>query len=100
MDDLERMAREAEKFDRASYEKKKKRNAEEVRDYEFRTLLDAVELLFELRAKREKSIKDTTLIKIIENALKEEPFEYMDDDFILSAFQENSNQIYKRKKRW
>lgn len=101
MDELEKMAREAEKYSRANLEKKKAEILNETKNYEFKTLLDAVELLFELRAKREKSIKDQALIKIIEQVLKEEPFEYMDEDFILSAFNSNYGDTgRKRKSFW
>lgn len=91
MDNFERMLKEAGKFNRVNIEKKKMKVQREVKDYEFKNLLDAVELLFELRAKREKSIKDQTLINIIEGLLKEEPFEYMDEDFILASYKDNSD---------
>jgi hypothetical protein len=84
MDDFERMIRESEKFNKDNLDRKKAQIEAEVKNYEFKTLLDAVELLFELRAKREKSIKDQALIKIIEEELREQPFQYMDEDFILS----------------
>jgi hypothetical protein len=84
MDDFERMIRESEKFNKDNLDRKKAQIQAEVRNYEFKNLLDAVELLFELRAKREKSIKDQALIKIIEEELREQPFQYMDEDFILS----------------
>lgn len=101
MDELERMAMDAERFDRQNLDKKKTELMEEIKDYEFRTLLDAVELLFELRAKREKNIKDQELINIIEGILKEEPFEYMDEDFILAAYKNRQVDIYKfKKKKW
>jgi len=101
MDELERMAMAAEKFNRQNLDKKKTELMEEIKDYEFKTLLDAVELLFELRAKREKSIKDQELINIIEGILKEEPFEYMDEDFILAAYKsKQENMFNNRKKKW
>jgi hypothetical protein len=84
MDDFERMIRESENFNKDNLDRKKAQIEAEVRNYEFKNLLDAVELLFELRAKREKSIKDQALIKIIEEELREQPFQYMDEDFILS----------------
>lgn len=99
MDELERMLQEAEKYNRINLDKKKAEVLEEIKDYEFRNLLDAVELLFELRAKREKSIKDQTLIKIIEQVLREEPFEYMDEDYILSSYKDNCIKPNKRKMR-
>lgn len=89
MDDLERMIKESEKFTRSNLERKKVKLKNEVKNYEFKNLLDAVELLFELRAKREKSIKDQNLIAIIEGVLMEQPFEYPDEDFILSAYKES-----------
>lgn len=89
MDDLERMAKESEKFSHSNLEKKKNKLQNEVKNYEFKTMLDAVELLFELRAKREKSIKDQNLIAIIEGVLSEQPFEYPDEDFILSSYKES-----------
>lgn len=89
MDDLERMIKESEKFSHSNLEKKKAKLQKEVKNYEFKNLLDGVELLFELRAKREKSIKDQNLISIIEGVLREQPFEYPDEDFILSSFKES-----------
>lgn len=101
MDELERMLKDADKYSRSNLDKKKSEILEEVKNYEFRNLFDAVELLFELRAKREKSIKDQELIKIIEGILKEEPFEYMDEDYILSTYKENySHGNVIRKKPW
>lgn len=89
MDDLERMLKESEKFSHSNLERKKVKLQNEVKNYEFKTLLDAVEFLFELRAKRVKSIKDQNLISIIEGVLAEQPFEYPDEDFILAAYKES-----------
>lgn len=88
MDDLERMIQEAEKFNRQDLDKKKAQIEKRVDDYEFKTLLDAVKLLFELKAKREKKEKDKELIRIIEHILDEEPFEYADEDFILITYKD------------
>ncbi|KPU43054.1 hypothetical protein OXPF_33040 [Oxobacter pfennigii] len=97
MDELERMAQQAEKYSKADLDLKKAEILDEVEDYEFKTLLDAAEALFEIRAKRKKSIKDLALIKIIEHILKEEPFEYMDEDFILMAYKDYYDGHAKRK---
>lgn len=99
MDDLDKMAAEAEKYTKANLAKKKNELNKEIETFEFKTLLDAVELLFELRAKREKSIKDITLIDIIEKVLEEEPFEYKDEDYILSAFKDTSGEHRNSKKK-
>ncbi|HBM75605.1 MAG TPA: hypothetical protein DD429_08635 [Clostridiaceae bacterium] len=86
MDDLDRMAAEAKKYNKRSLDKKKHELQKKVEEFEFKTLLDAVEFLFELRAKRIKTLKDEKLIKIIENVLRNEPFEYRDEDYILSSY--------------
>jgi hypothetical protein len=99
MDDFERMLKEAEKFSRQNLDKKKVQIDREVENYEFKTLLDAVELLFELRAKREKKEKDKELIKILEGLLREEPFEYADEDFILISYKNYFDDEIKNKKR-
>jgi hypothetical protein len=99
MDELERMAQEAENFNRVSLDKKKAELQKELKYYDFKNLLDAVELLFELRAKREKSVKDYSLIKIIEDILREEPFEYMDEDYILQAYINDSSSTHRSGKR-
>jgi hypothetical protein len=88
MDDFERMIQEAEKFSKQNLDKKKVQLEKQVDNYEFKTLLDAVEFLFEHRAKREKEQKDKELIKIIEGVLREEPFQYSDEDFILIAYKD------------
>lgn len=88
MDDFERMLQEAEKYSRQNLDKKKVQLEKQVDNYEFKTLLDAVEFLFELRAKREKEQKDKELIRIIEGVLSEEPFQYPDEDFILIAYKD------------
>lgn len=100
MDDLERMILEAEKFNRQDLDKKKVQLQKKADDYEFKTLLDAVELLFELRAKREKEEKDKELIRIIECILSEEPFQYADEDFILITYKDyfSKNQKPGRKR--
>lgn len=101
MDELERMIQEADKFSRQNLDKKKAQLEKEADCYEFKTLLDAVELLFELRAKREKKEKDKELIRIIEELLRNEPFQYADEDYILIAhknqFQKNVRYI---KNKW
>ena len=96
MDDLDRMIKESEKFSSSNLHKKQIEIEDRVKDYEFKNLLDAVELLFELRAKREKSIKDERLIRIIEDVLKEEPFEYMDEDYILATYKDSTDMSTKR----
>lgn len=95
MDDFERMIQEAEKFSKEEMDKKKHKIDNKVKDYEFKTLLDAVELLYELRAKRERKEKDRELIEIIEGILKEEPFQYEDEDFILFAYKSNTSRVHK-----
>lgn len=100
MDDLERMIQEAEKFNRQDLDKKRLQLEREVNDYEFKSLLDAVELLIELKAKREKKQKDMELIRIIEKVLSDEPFEYPDEDFILITYKDyfdNNKKLPKRK---
>lgn len=89
MDELERMIRESQKFTKENLDREKIKIQQKTENYEFKNLLDAVELLFELRAKREKSVKDQALIDIIEGILKEQPFEYMDEDFILSVYKDS-----------
>lgn len=96
MDDLDRMIKESEKFSSSNLHRKQIEIEDRVKDYEFKNLLDAVEFLFELRAKREKSVKDERLIRIIEDVLKEEPFEYMDEDYILAANKNNTDISIKR----
>ncbi|HBM79395.1 MAG: hypothetical protein QME45_13565 [Clostridiales bacterium] len=88
MDEFDKMLRESKKFTKLNLDKKKRKLKKEVEEYEFKNLYDAVEFLFELRAKREKSIKDKTLIKIIEQILKDEPFEYRDEDYILEQYKD------------
>lgn len=100
MDELDRMALEAEKFNKKNLDKKKIEIDKKVEEFDFRTLLDAVELLFELRAKRQKSIKDQALIDIIEKILSEEPFEYKDEDYILTAYKKNPGSPVMKKKSW
>lgn len=90
VDELERMAIDAKKFTRSNLEKKRNKILNEVQDYEFKTLLDAAELLFELRTKRHPTEKDCELIKIVEEVLKNEPFEYEDEDYILIAYKRKS----------
>lgn len=99
MDDLERMLKESEKFSRTNLDRKRAELEHQVKNYEFKNLLDAVELLFELRAKREKSIKDQNLIIILEGILKEQPFQYPDEDFILSAYKESFIDSGRTRKR-
>lgn len=99
MDDLDRMAAEAEKFNKRSLDRKKEELKKKVEGFQFKTLLDAVELLFELRAKRVKTVKDLSLIKIIENVLMEEPFEYKDEDYILSAYRDGNQDIISSGKK-
>lgn len=89
VNELERMLRESQKFTKQNLDRKKEKIRQETENYRFKNLLDAVELLFELRAKRVKSVKDHALIDIIEGILQEQPFEYMDEDFILSAYKDS-----------
>lgn len=100
VDDLEKLIHDSEKYNKSNLDKKKEKLIKEAEEFEFKNLLDIVELLFELRAKREKSIKDKKLIEIIEDVLIEEPFQYKDEDYILSAFSEadyNKSPYYKKK---
>jgi len=99
MDDLERMIEDSKMFNRQELDKKRQKIEKNAAEYDFKTLLDAVELLYELRAKREKKEKDKELINIIEGVLKEEPFEYEDEDFILISHKSGLTITNKFKKR-
>lgn len=99
MDEFDQMLQQAENFNKTNLDKKKVALQKQLNYYEFKNLLDVVELLFELRAKREKSIKDHSLITIIQDILHEEPFEYMDEDYILEAYKSYSPITNKNKRR-
>lgn len=99
MDDLERMIEDSKMFNKRELDIKRQKIERDSAEYDFKTLLDAVELLYELRAKRQKEEKDKELISIIEGVLKEEPFEYEDEDFILISHKSSLAITNKYKKR-